>query len=289
MPSVISFAGVLIATERLAFFLAILIAFVLIRLLTPGRPEERAHIERLGERLLLTVVIAARVGFVALNWKGYSSHPWKALFLWQSGYDVRVGAVAAILFFSVYLFVSVNWRRVCLLGGTFLVPLTAFLAFAMTFPYFQKTGNLGQGDRMPLLAMRTLDGARQSLEHYSGRPLVVNIWATWCLPCREEIPLLNQVAKDYAPEHVKVIGVNLAENAATVERFKENVPIDYPVWVDPKPNGIDQSPSRALFKQVGQVAVPTTLFIGCDGLIRHISVGELSTGKAYHQVQNILC
>lgn len=289
MPAAISLAGLLISTERLLFFVAIVIAFALARWLTRHRPEDRSHVEIMGEYLILAMIVTARIGFVALNWGAYRENPWKVLLLWQSGYDVRFGAIGALLFFVVYLLRSVDRQRLRLLAGAFLLPMLAFFTFSMAFPYLQRSGTLGYGDRMPALTMRTLSDKRETIQQYAGQPLVVNIWATWCLPCREEIPLLNHAARRYASEPIKIIGVNLAESPTTVKRFVHSVPIHYSVWVDPPSLKDGKSPSMALFKESGQLAVPTTLFVGCDGIIRHISVGELSPGTLYHQITKIRC
>lgn len=289
MPSVISFAGLLISTERLGFALAVITAFALTRWFTRGETATRIHLEKLGEGLLLVMLLSARLGFVTLNWAAYRDAPWSVLFLWQSGYDARFGAVGALVFFAVFWAISNHQGQVWRLMGAFLGPMSAFLAFSMAFPYFQQNGELRYGDRMPSLSMRSLDDQPVALKSYAGRPLIVNIWATWCLPCREETPLLNHAASQYAQDHLNIIGVNLAESAASVQRFKKRVPVDYPVWVDPATGGSDKSPSMSLFKLVGQVAVPTTLFIGCKGIVRHITVGKLSAGTLHREVSKILC
>lgn len=289
MPSAISFAGLLISTERLAFALAVIGVFAVTRWLTRGEPEARTHLERLGELLLLVMLVTARIGFVTLNWAAYRDAPWSTLFVWQSGYDVRFGVVGALVFFAVYFFVSNHRGQVLRFAGAVLGPMTAYLAFAIVFPFVEQNGELGYGDRMPPLSMRSLNNLAVSLKPYAGRPLIVNIWATWCVPCREEIPLLNHAANHYAQDHLNIIGVNLAQSAASVQRFKKRVTIHYPVWVDPDTGRNDKSPSALLFKQVGQVGIPTTLFVGCKGIIRHITVGKLSPGTLYREAAKIRC
>ena len=72
-------------------------------------------------------------------------------------------------------------------------------------------GPAGQGTKAAVADLKIIDaqGYQKLLEEYRGKPLLVTFWATWCEPCRDEYPMLNELAKRYAPQGLKVVGVNL--------------------------------------------------------------------------------
>lgn len=114
-------------------------------------------------------------------------------------------------------------------------------------------------------SINLLDGQKTKLADYSGKVLVVDLWATWCGPCRLEIPHLVQIAKDYKSKGVEVIGLTNEDPemfAEDVKKFAELYKINYPIgWADGPMN-------RGLMR--GRGAIPQTYIIGRDGkLLKH--------------------
>ncbi len=121
------------------------------------------------------------------------------------------------------------------------------------------------GAPAPDFSLATLDGEMVTLSDLRGRPVVLNFWATWCGPCRAEMPALEQVWQQYEQGGVMVLGVDQGEQAGTVERFvREEVGTSFPILLDP-----DQKVGAAY--QVR--ALPTTFFIGADGVIQEVRIG----------------
>jgi thiol-disulfide isomerase/thioredoxin len=113
-----------------------------------------------------------------------------------------------------------------------------------------------------------LDGKKKKLADYSGKVLIVDLWATWCGPCRQEIPHLIQIASEYKSKGVEVIGLtneNPQTDTQLVKDFSKEFKINYPIgWADmPMQIGLMQ----------GRNGIPQTLIIGRDGKIRHHFVG----------------
>lgn len=113
-----------------------------------------------------------------------------------------------------------------------------------------------------------LDGGRKKLADYSGKVLIVDLWATWCGPCRQEIPHLIAIAREYKAKGVEVIGLTNEDprtDAQLVKDFSREFKINYPIgWADaPMQIGLMQ----------GRPGIPQTLIIGRDGKIRHHFVG----------------
>ena len=114
------------------------------------------------------------------------------------------------------------------------------------------------GQPAPVVALRDDAGATVSLAQYRGRVVVMNLWATWCPPCRAEMPELQRFADAYKTRGVIVIGVNQGESAERAREFAQSLRISYPIWLDD-----GQQYGRA-FTALG---LPTTVVIGHDGLV----------------------
>jgi thiol-disulfide isomerase/thioredoxin len=113
-----------------------------------------------------------------------------------------------------------------------------------------------------------LDGQTTKLANYSGKVLVVDLWATWCGPCRQEIPHLVEIAKEYKGRGVEVIGLTNEDpetDAEVVKQFSEMFNINYPIgWADGEmQQGLMQ----------GRGAIPQTYIIGRDGKVLKRFVG----------------
>lgn len=112
------------------------------------------------------------------------------------------------------------------------------------------------------LSLRDLTGEPQSITDYSGLVIVLNFWATWCVPCREEMPLLAEVQERYADRGVVVIGAS-ADDASTrdkIEEFVQGIGISFPIWtgattIDTERFGLGTAlPVTAIIDQQGRVA-----------------------------------
>src|SRR5690606_14224952 len=106
-------------------------------------------------------------------------------------------------------------------------------------------GPLETGARAPAFEGRTLDGQPASLRELRGRVVVLNVWATWCAPCVQEMPALERLHRALAPEGLAVVGVNvdvtppLVSGAARgpddrIAAFVEELGLTFPIWLDPE-------------------------------------------------------
>jgi thiol-disulfide isomerase/thioredoxin len=128
------------------------------------------------------------------------------------------------------------------------------------------------------LAALNAGGVEQiSLESLKGKPLVLNFFATWCSPCRQEIPLLAR-AYTQNQERVEFVAIDLGEPAATVKKFIQTQQITYPVLLDP------EHATERLYRVRG---IPTTYFLDADGRIVDQHLGVL-TEKTLQQYLNKL-
>ncbi len=130
------------------------------------------------------------------------------------------------------------------------------------------------GDPMPAIALPGLDGKIVDLAaNYPGRPLLINVWASWCGPCIEEMPELQRFAGRQAEHGVQVIGLALDE-ATAVRQFLQQVPVDYPIVLD-QPGPADASVWLGNRKGV----LPYSVLVGANGRIVKQKVGPFAAGE----------
>jgi thiol-disulfide isomerase/thioredoxin len=122
-----------------------------------------------------------------------------------------------------------------------------------------------KGGVTPPLALSDLDGRAHRLDDYRGKVVLVNFWATWCEPCRNEMPSLNQLRASLRGQPFVVLAVNLAESEPRIRRFMEQVPLDFPVLLDR-----DSATAKAWRARI----LPVSFVIGPDGRIRYSAVGD---------------
>jgi len=144
------------------------------------------------------------------------------------------------------------------------ILLTAALLCCATFCAAQEL-KPWSGGATPPLAIRDLDGRQHRLQDYRGKVVLVNFWATWCEPCREEIPSMNKLRAALAGQPFAVLAVNLAESEPRIRRFMEQVPMDFAVLLDR-----DSSVAKTWQARI----LPVSYLIGPDGRIRYSVRGE---------------
>ena len=129
---------------------------------------------------------------------------------------------------------------------------------------------LHPGDRRIDLQLPDPDGAPRRLSEWDGQLVLVNFWATWCGPCRQEMPLLDRVASQWSEKGLRVVGVAI-DDAGAVRDFLKDNPVRYPILVDAS-NGPDPS---LMFGDTRSV-LPYSVLLGRDGRILEQRMGSFS-------------
>jgi thiol-disulfide isomerase/thioredoxin len=128
-------------------------------------------------------------------------------------------------------------------------------------------------EQLPDLAMPDASGVVHKLSEWQGRPLMVNFWATWCDPCRREIPLLKSLRKERAGESLEIVGIAVDFRDAVIQ-YARSIGIDYPVLIGEK-DGIAAIDALGM-----ETAFPFTVFADSKGRIFTVKVGELHRDEA---------
>jgi thiol-disulfide isomerase/thioredoxin len=173
-----------------------------------------------------------------------------------------------------------------------IVALVAVVAIVFTVkPYFGASGppasRMGAGGGPAMLAgapaqsytIKTLAGADDGLDRYRGSVVLVNLWASWCAPCRSETPALERLYRDDRGKGLVVLGIDQGESAAAASAFAKEMNLSYPILLDE-----DQQYGRAY----AAIGLPTSLVIDRTGHIVRGIDGELSLAQMHNAVDPLL-
>jgi thiol-disulfide isomerase/thioredoxin len=128
-------------------------------------------------------------------------------------------------------------------------------------------------ERLPSLQLPAADGTAHRLTDWSGRPLVVNFWATWCDPCRREIPLLKSLRREHAADRLEVVGIAI-DSADEVRKYALEHGIDYPLLVGER-EGLKAAAAFGM-----ETVLPFSVFADREGRVVTLRVGELHRDEA---------
>jgi len=131
-----------------------------------------------------------------------------------------------------------------------------------------------EGKPAPDFTLKSLAGNNLKLSEMTGNVVLINFWASWCGPCREEMPLLNALHNKYEPLGFSVLGINVEENVDAARGFMKDFPVDFPVLLDN---------ANQVSKQYKVIAMPTTVVVDRDGNVRFLHQGYKSGDEAKYQ------
>jgi len=291
MPEAFTIGSLLIPVRTAAVLASLFFAIWATGRIAAWVGAERRGMQKVMETSAWIGVAFARLGFVALNWSAFADAPWTAFYFWQPGYSPYVGVVGGAgyaLFHLIRVPPGERQASVKAVTGGFGAGCLFLGAVIATSIALSSADVLRRGDPVPDFTLQTLDGEPAKFSSLGGKIVVLNFWATWCPPCRREMPLLDTIQDEYQERGVTIIGVNLSEPTELVRPFIESMNIDYPIWVDGPTSNPIYSRTSVLFQRLGGVGLPTTYFIGPDRVLRDIRVGELNRGILQQGIENII-
>jgi peroxiredoxin len=134
------------------------------------------------------------------------------------------------------------------------------------------------GHLAPDFTLTSLDGETITLSSYAGKPVVLNYWATWCPPCRIEMPHLQQASEDY-DGRVVFLGINQAEPEQLIRNFRDKYALTYPLLLDP---------NLTAHNLYSVLNLPTTVFIDAEGVVREVVVGTVNAAVLQDRLERLL-
>ncbi len=139
--------------------------------------------------------------------------------------------------------------------------------------------SLAVGQAVPSFEIGRLDGKATSLRAFRGHAVFANLWATWCPPCRHEMPALERIARLYAVRGLIVAGIDQGESDEVVRRFVRSIGVTYPILMD------REQQYGTTFEVVG---LPTTVFVRPDGTFDEKFTGELSFSQMRDEAEHLV-
>lgn len=137
---------------------------------------------------------------------------------------------------------------------------------------------VSEGGPAPLFAFTTFDGRKVTLSDFAGRGVVLNFWASWCVPCREEMPYFDKVARASQERGVAFLGLALLDDEPSSRAFLNEVGVSYPTGPDP---------NNEIARSYEVLGLPTTVFIRPDGTVARKWPGPISEAQLQDFVQDI--
>jgi thiol-disulfide isomerase/thioredoxin len=137
-----------------------------------------------------------------------------------------------------------------------------------TAPVSGRSVGLREGDVAPDFEFSALDGTRMRLSDYRGRPVFLNFWASWCGPCRAEMPTMETKLREYADDGLVVLGMNNGERVKTAQRFLNKLDVQLTAF------GYD--PAADVSVRYSIPGMPTSFFIDADGVITGVFAIEMN-------------
>ncbi|WP_242404541.1 TlpA disulfide reductase family protein [Janthinobacterium agaricidamnosum] len=263
------FGPLVLSITQIMLIAAILAAYGVSHL--AARRQKAASLGNFLSNMLIAAFVAARLAFVLTWHEQYLAAPWTIVNIRDGGFTPWAGILVALLMAAWQARRHAGQRKPLLLslGAGALTWLVLFNLLPLM---------KSEAATLPPLPLLALDGSAQGLVKLAnGKPMVVNLWATWCPPCRREMPVLS--AAQQRQSGVTFVFANQGEDPGTVQRFIEasqlvlsNVMLDL---------------GGGLGKAARSRGLPTTLFYDAGGHLVDVHLGELSSASLADKLQKI--
>lgn len=170
---------------------------------------------------------------------------------------------------------SLGRTLVLLVGALFIIGLMAVFGWKM----FDSAQSLSEDALAPDFTLALFDGGELTLSELRGKVVVVNIWASWCIPCRDEAPFLERAWRRFRDRDVIFIGIAYLDTDKESRAFIQEFDITYP-------NGPDIGTQIA--RQYRITGVPETFFVAKDGRLVDLEIGPLSEARLVGAIETLL-
>lgn len=168
----------------------------------------------------------------------------------------------------------------CLAGLVVVIALAAVLLLYEEVPEDMpaKSGRK-TSERMPAFSLALMGGGKLTQAELQGKPALINFFASWCLPCREEMPAIEKLSQEYRSKEVVFVGVAVDDTESKMREFIARFGVTFPVGLDD---------GGAVQKAFGVYGLPTTFFIDRQGQVRYFHAGAVNEQLLRHELDKLL-
>lgn len=220
---------------------------------------------------LLVGLFIARMTFVLVWWNDYIAKPWTILAIGDGGFYAASGILSASAWIWWKTRQEKRLRKPVYVGV--LAGLIAWGGASGGLEWMQKSSPM-----LPALELSTLDSKSMMLTSFAGKPVIVNLWASWCPPCRKEMPVFMQVQTDY--QDIAVVMINQGETLQEIT--------DFLALEELKLEHVLRDPVSKTMQEFGARGLPTTLFFDAEGRMVHSHMGEMTMPSLKHNIKKYL-
>ncbi|MBQ0746253.1 MAG: TlpA family protein disulfide reductase [Marinobacter sp.] len=220
--------------------------------------------------IFLAALVAARIGFVAQYFEHYRDNLWGIIDIRDGGFSVIAGLAGAMALIAWKLWRQPKIRRSLTIASASGLLVWGSVSLLVTLMESSSRG-------LPQTTFTLLDGSPVALaEVADDKPMVVNLWASWCPPCIREMPVLEKAQQDN-PD-ITFVYVNQGEQPETIIRFMSQHKLSL--------QNVLTDTSASLGRTTGSQALPTTLFYDANGQQVNAHLGELSRASLAHNLRS---
>jgi cytochrome c biogenesis protein CcmG/thiol:disulfide interchange protein DsbE len=169
------------------------------------------------------------------------------------------------------------WKR--WVTGVSLGIASFLILLLMLIPRSEADTVLQVGQAAPDFALESLTGEKVRLSDLKGKPVVINFWATWCPPCRKEMPEFQQVYDQYRDAGLQFYAINVGESKVAVEDYRQRLGVHFPILID------KNEEAQTAYKIL---PLPSTFFIDREGIIRGVYQYQMSLPQIEDEVKRLL-
>lgn len=166
-------------------------------------------------------------------------------------------------------------KKRLMMRTSILIIIVVALGYTIYASIFNESKIVESGDEAPNFHLQTLDGEEVQLSDYKGKGVFLNFWATYCPPCKEEMPYMDNQYEEFKEKGVEILAVNVGEPLLTAQKFVQRYDLSFPILMDER---------EEVYKAYGVKPIPTTFLIDKDGKV----IDRVTRGLTEEEVKQMM-